>query len=42
MEYIRKLMHGFENDGTVEVSYEFKSVGWDYVDIMMLSAILKE
>ena len=42
MYYIRKLMHGFHNDVTVEVSDEFQSVGWNYGDIIMLDYIVKE
>ena len=42
MDYIRKVMHVFDNDGTVEVSDELQSVGWNGGDILMLSAIVKE
>ena len=42
MDYISKVMHGSDPDGTVEVSDEFKSVSWDDGNIMMLAAIVKE
>ena len=42
MDYIRKVMHGFDNYEKVEVSDKFRSVGWNDGDIMMLDAIVKE
>ena len=42
MYYIRKVMHGFDNDEKLEVSDEFQPVGWDGGDIMMLADIVKE
>ena len=42
MDYIYKVMHGFDNDITVEVSDEFQSIGWNDCDIIMLAAIVKE
>ena len=42
MDYTRKVMHGFDNDEKVEVSYEFQSVGWNDGDIMMLADKVKE
>ena len=42
MEYICNVIHGFDNDGTVEVSDEFQSVGWNDDYIMMLVNIVKE
>ena len=41
MDYIRKVMHGFDHDKKVEVSDEFQSVGWNDGDIMMLVDIVK-
>ena len=41
MDYICKVMHGFDNDEKVEVSDEFQSVGWNDGDIMMLADIVK-
>ena len=37
MYYIRKVMHGFDNDGTVEVSDKFQPVGWNDGGIMILA-----
>ena len=42
MYYIRKVMHGFDNDEKVEVSDEFQSVGWNDGDIMILDDTVKE
>ena len=42
MDYIRKIIHIFDNDEKVEVSDEFQSVGWNDGDIMMLADIVKE
>ena len=42
MDYICKLMHGFDNNEKVEVSDEFWSVGWNDGDVMVLAAIFKE
>ena len=42
MDFIRKVMHGFDNDEKLELSDEFQSVGWNYGDIMMLADIVKE
>ena len=42
MDYIRKVMHGFDNDKKVEVSDEFQWVGWNDGDNMMLADIVKE
>ena len=41
MDYICKVMHGFDNDGTVEFSDEFQSVCWTDGYIMMLAVIDK-
>ena len=40
MYYIRKVMHGFDNDEKLEVSDEFQSVGCNDGDIMMLADIV--
>ena len=42
MDYIRKGMHGFDNDEKLEVSDEFQSVGWNDGDIMILDDTVKE
>ena len=42
MDYIYKLMHIFDSDEKVEVSYESHSVGWNNVDIMMLADIVRK
>ena len=42
MDFIRKVMHWFDNDKKVEVSDEFQPVGWNDGDIMILDAIVKE
>ena len=42
MDYIRKVMHGFDHDKKVEVSDEFQWFGWNDGDIMMLDDIVKE
>ena len=42
MDYIRKVLHGYNNEGTDNVPDEFQSVGWNDGDIMMLAAIVKE
>ena len=42
MDYIRKVMHGFDNDKKLEVSVEFQSVDWNDGDIMMLADTVKE
>ena len=41
MDYVCKVMHGFDNDEKVEVSNEFQWVGWNDGDIMMLADIVK-
>ena len=41
MDYIRKVMHGFDNDEKVEVSDGSQSVGWNDGDIIMLDDIVK-
>ena len=42
MDYTCKVLHGFDNDGIVEASYEFHSVGLNDDDIMMLADTLKK
>ena len=42
IDYIRKVLHGYNIDGTDTVSDELQSVGWNDGDIMMLAAIVKE
>ena len=42
MDYIRKVMHGFDHDKKVEVLDEFQWVGWNDGGIMILSDIVKE
>ena len=41
MDYICKVIHGFDNDKKVEVSDEFQSVGWNDDYIIMLINIVK-
>ena len=42
MDYICKVMHGFDNYEKVEVSDEFHSVSWNDGDNMILADIVKE
>ena len=42
MDYISKVMHGYDNDEKLEVSDELQSVGWNDGDVMILDDIVKE
>ena len=42
MDYIRKVMHGFDHDKKVEVLDEFQWVGWNDGGIMISDDIVKE
>ena len=42
MDYIRKVMHRFDHDKKVEVSYEFQSIDWNTGNTMMLAGIVRE